>query len=352
MNFEILSPSDQVALYLREQLFKGRWTRELPGTPALAAELEVDRKTITAALKLLETEGLLQAQGAGRPRRITLPEARPSNRLSIRIIPYENLDRQQPFMLEAIHRIEELGHAVSMTNRLLPELGMDPERVARYVKEQDADAWIILAASREVLEWFSEFEKPAFALFGRRRNVAIASVGPDKTNAMRQVVRRLIQLGHRRIVWLTREERRKPHPGQLEEQFLEELESHGITPGPYNLPDWEDNPTGFHDRLDRLFQHTPPSALIIDEAQFFIAVQQHLSLKNIAAPREVSLVCNDSNPLFDWCQPQISHIRWQTKPVVSHMVHWVHQISLGKNERKHAFTPAEFIEGGTIGLAP
>lgn len=352
MPFEILSPSEQLATYLREQLFKGRWTSPLPGTPTLAAELEVDRKTITAALKSLEAEGLLQPQGAGRARKIILPKSRPSNRLLIRMIPYENLDQQRPFILEAIHLIQELGHTVSMTERSLSYLGMEPERVANYVMEQEADAWITNSASREVLQWFSSWNKPSFSIFGRRRGIPIASIGPDKLDAIRKVVRRLIQLGHRRIVYLAREERRKPLPGELEREFLKELKSHNIPSGPYNLPDWEDNPDSFHECLDRLFQHTPPTALILDEVQFFIATQQYLSLRNIAAPRDVSLVSSDSHAMFDWCQPQISHIHWQTDPIAGHLVRWVHQISLGKNEREASYIPAKFIEGGTIGPAP
>lgn len=350
--FEILSPSEQVAAHLREQLFKGYWAHELPGTPALAAEFEIDRKTITAALKSLEEEGLLEAQGAGKPRKITLPESRPSNRLRILIIPYERFDLQAPYLLEAIPRIQELGHVVCDSSRSLTELGMDRERIARYAMEQDADARIIIAASREVLEWFASQEKPAFAVFGRRRSVAISSVGPDKTDAIRQVVSRLIQLGHRRIVYLARAERRHPNPGLVEQEFLDGLKSHGITPGPYHLPDWEESPAGFHECLERLFRHSPPTALILDEPQFFVAAHQHLSLRNIAAPRDVSLVCSDRHPLFEWCQPQVSHILWPAKPVVSHMVHWVHQISLGKNDRTPVYTPAEFIEGGTIGPVP
>ena len=41
------------------------------------------------------------------------------------------------------------------------------------------DAWVIIAGSREVLEWFVEQQIPAFALFGRRDGLPIAGVGPD-----------------------------------------------------------------------------------------------------------------------------------------------------------------------------
>ena len=66
----ILSPSEQVAAYMRKELLRGRWIGTMPGGPALAAELGIDGKTVWAAMGLLENEGLLVAQGAGRPRKI------------------------------------------------------------------------------------------------------------------------------------------------------------------------------------------------------------------------------------------------------------------------------------------
>lgn len=48
--------------------------------------------------------------------------------------------------------------------------------------------------------------------------------------------------------------------------FLDKLEALGIPTGPYNLPDWDDTPEGLNQRLDSLFPHSPPTALIVAEA--------------------------------------------------------------------------------------
>jgi hypothetical protein len=277
MSFEILTPSNQVATYIRAELLKNRWKKEIPGTPALSAELGVDRKTVIAALGQLEEEGLLKSQGPGRSRKITSPKASTPGCLNIRLIPYEDGDRQLPYVLELTHQIGQLGHSISLAPRSMTELGMDTKRISNFVETHPADVWIIMSASQEILEWFSTRNAPAFAIFGRRRNVKIASVGPDKVTAIRGVVRRLVALGHQRIVYLVREERRQPSLGLPERQFLQELEANGIPSGPYNIPDWQNNPDSFHECLDRLLALTPPTAIIIDEAQFFVAAQQHLA---------------------------------------------------------------------------
>lgn len=349
MALSILSPSDQVASHLREQLLGNRWTKELPGTPALATELGIDRKTIIAALNQLEKEGLLESQGAGRPRLVVPQETQPSNALKIRIIPYDVEVRERNYILKLIHQLKEDGHSVNIANKTLLDLNMDVAKISRYMENEPADLWIPVAASRDVLEWFIKEDIPAFAFFGRRRDLPIGSIGPDKELALIHAVQRLIALGHRRIAYLAREERRKPYPGHIERRFLQELESHGIITGQYNLPDWEDSDESFNLCIDKLFMHTPPTALIFDEAQFLIAASHRLAQSNISAPRDVSLICQDHSWIFDWCLPRISHISWNPDPLVDCTVEWVKQFSLGNNQREAIYTEATFIEGGTIG---
>ena len=108
---------------------------------------------------------------------------------------------------------------------------MNVDRISRLVRSTEADAWVIQSGSSEVLEWFAGQPTPAFALAGRRRGVGIAGTGPDKVPAAQIAVRRLVELGHRRIVMLAREERRKPLPGLMERAFLNELEALGIATG-------------------------------------------------------------------------------------------------------------------------
>lgn len=121
---------------------------------------------------------------------------------------------------------------------------MKPERVARLVADQPADAWVVSAGSREVLEWFSGRSVPAIAMYGRFSGLTIAAASPRKTPAILAAVRKLVGLGHRRIVMLSRMERRKPDPALAEQAFLDELVAQGLPTGPCNLPDWDDSPAG------------------------------------------------------------------------------------------------------------
>lgn len=348
----ILSAAEQVAAHLRGELLNGIWNGLMPGGDKLAAELGVGRDTVEAALKRLEKEGFLVNQGRRRGRLIALPaDGNTAKRLRLGILLDERVNRRLDYVVAFEHELAQAGHAVLNPPRTMSELGQEVKRIAAMVKKIEADAWLVLGGSREVLEWFAAREASVFAIFGRRRSLRIAAVGPDKMTAIKEVVEALVGLGHRRIVLLTRKRRLWPSPGQFEMAFLDSLTAHGITPGPYHLPEWEETIDGLHARLESLFRLTPPTALIIDEAPFFVAAQHFLAQRGLAVPEHVSLVCNDADPAFDWCKPPVSHIRWNGGPVVRRILQWASNLSRGKSDLRQTLTPAEFVRGGTIGPA-
>ena len=319
----------------------------MPGKNRLARDLKVSGEIVVAALAQLEREGMLEGQGPRRRRRITLAAGgEQGSRLRVAILDYDGPELNE---FEMLHLLESAGHTAFFAGRSLLGLGMDVRRVARLVAKTEADAWVVCAGSREVLEWFAAQPVPAFALFGRRQSVPIAGTGPDNLPARLAAVRRLLELGHRRIVMVVRQERRAGGPGNIESATLDEMEAHGIRTGPYNLPDWEDSREGFHRLLDQLYRMTPPSALILDQAFLFFAAQQHLAQRGILAPQHVSLVCTAPDPTFAWCQPTIAHTRFDIRQVLRRVVRWADNVACGKDDRRQSHIKAEFVDGGTIG---
>ena len=347
--FHPLSTVEQLAGHLRDEIIRGGLGESMPGVNRLAGMLGVSPKTVMAAVKQLEREGMLQAGGPRRRSRTLAPENIALPALRVVILLYEQTDRMINYLVDLQHRLMEAGHNASFASKSLHDLNLDTKRVARLVNETEADAWVIIAGPRDVLEWFAEQPVPAFALFGRRRTVRIAGAGPDKLPPLLAVARHLVSLGHRKIVLLLREEHRKPQPGPFARAFLAELELHGITVGSYNLPDWEDSAEGFRSCLDSLFRVTPPSALIIDEVFLFKVAQQHLARRGILAPEHISLVCSDPDPTFSWLHPTVAHIRWDPGQVVRRIVRWAANVSRGLDDRRQTLTKAELVEGGTIG---
>ncbi len=235
-------------------------------------------------------------------------------------------------------------------------------------------------------------EVPVFAVFGRLAGLPVAGAISDKRAAIAKASRQLIEFGHRRIVFLTRRALRVPQQAPILQVFLDEMQAHGISTGAYNLPDWEEDLDGFHllptnfpvfaanegacsgglrpsmptkkpsscrrcpphrryELLRNLFQHTPPTALIVDESIFLVAMMLFLLSRRLQVPEDVSLICTDNDPHFTWCRPSVAHIQWETAPVVRRALRWADNVARGKKDIRQKVVNAEFIEGGTIGPA-
>jgi DNA-binding LacI/PurR family transcriptional regulator len=229
------------------------------------------------------------------------------------------------------------------------QLHHDVPRITRMLGENPADAWIVVAGSHELLQWSAAQATPCLALFGRLDRLQLASTGPDKLPAFLAATRQLLELGHRHIVLIARHARRKPTLGRAERAFLDELNSHGIPTGAYNLPEWKETPEGFLILLESLFGRTPPTALIINETTQFIATMEFLARRRIHVPEQVSLVATGDDAAFAWCLSGIAHIKSDPKPMVRRIVRWVSAIKKGTADRKSIIFPAEFVPGGSIG---
>lgn len=342
--------TDQVSTVLREGMAGGRWRGTLPGRVRLAVELGVNHKTVEAAVRRLVGEGWLVAQGGTRRRRIVVPDGKAKLRkLLVRILLFDRSDVMLPDSTALLDELHKAGFDALFALKSLNDLGMDVGRVRRFVEKSEVDAWIVCSGSREILEWFAGQEVPAIAMFGRFTGLPIACSSPRIAPALRVAVGRLVELGHRRIVMLAGESRRKPFPALLEQIFLKELDALGLPVGRYNLPDWDDHADGLRDCLDSLFDRTPPTALIFGETRFFVAGQQYLTRRGIRAPEDVSLVSSDSDPSFEWCKPAVSHFRWDSAPVVRRVVRWVENLAAGKEDRRQFLSDGVFVEGGMIG---
>lgn len=347
-----ISITDQVTGHLRSEILRGRWSGTLPGKHLLAAELGVNNKTIEAAMRQLEQSGLLLSQGAGRSRLINLPQGNRRTARTLRIallVNDKSVDEKNKFYLDYRHALEEAGHTIVSLPHSLSDLRFDPERVATLVRATKADAWIIGAGSRAVLEWFASQSLPAFALFGNRVGLKIPAVGPSKVPAMAEATQHLIALGHRRITLLTRRAVRLPQPATSISIFLDTLRQHGFQPSEFNLPDWEETNAGFHECLRSLFQTTPPTALIVDEVPYFIATMQFLLKHQLSVPDDVSIISTDDDVALSRCDPPVACIRWDFRPVVHRIANWADNVSRGKADFIQTLTPAEFVPGGSIG---
>lgn len=246
------------------------------------------------------------------------------------------------------HHLETAGHIPTFGPKTLRDLNHNPERVAAMIEAYPAEACIIQAGARPILERVSKLSKPTFALLGRMGGLPMAGSGPNTIPALLDAVRCLHAYGHQRIVKLSREEHLESSLSTLERAFLDELKALDLPHGAYNLPHWKNSPDGFHQCLDELFRLTPPTAILVDEWMLYYVFQNYLAHKRGKAFRETVCISIDFHPSFNWCQPGVTHFYWNPMTIVRHTLRWVNNVARGKPDKKQHLIKSKFIERGVL----
>lgn len=347
-----MSTSEQLANYLREEIRSGRLSGDMPGIKQLVRRHGVNSVTATKAVRQLEHDGMVVARGERSKRLIKNQIESRYQSLRIGLLYYDRHNHYRTDALELRQSIIDSGHTPVVATKSIQDLGKNVQRIIRHVNSIEVDAWVVYAGPADLLQWFAKGDIPAFAIYGRMTRVNLAGMAIRRIHLLEMLVAKLVALGHQRIVMIVREERRKPQYGLPERFFLEQLEANGIPTGPYNIPDWEETPEGLEQCLDKLFAHTPPTAMLIDDAVLFHSIQTQLARHGINAPENISLICHDYNESFEWTRPDISHIYWDYLPTIRRAMQWIKNISKGIDDRRRSYTNAKFHEGGTIAPPP
>ena len=96
------SIAEQVAAHLREEILRRQWSGMIPGRVELAAEPGMSITTVEVPLQLLEKEGLLVGLGAGRWRRIVVPEGHAPPALRVLLLVFDSPARGADYMIEIV----------------------------------------------------------------------------------------------------------------------------------------------------------------------------------------------------------------------------------------------------------
>lgn len=353
------SLAEGVAAHVRQAIAEGRWVSRMPGLRPLATELGVSIKVLRKAFAMLEAEGVLSPPDRGDARRILrVPEAGGARRiLRVVILLPQPLEAEpadtQSLLLRLVSAIAEAGHH----GYLLPlPPGAAPGKaavLARVVGSENADAWIVYHGCSATLAWFAERRLKALAYAGRGDAGGLPAVFCDASDAVRQAVRRLVELGHRRIVLICPTRSRGPTPAPFLKALRDELAAAGITPGEYNTPDWRQSPQGLRELLGALFAVTPPTAFIILGNNYVSGVLSFLAARGLRVPEDVSLISSDLESAFEWQCPGIrpAHFDDRRELMRKWTLRWLDDLSLGRPPATMPAFRARFVPGGTVSEA-
>lgn len=356
--FRRVSLADQTAGYLRSDIATGVRRYRLPGVRKLSEELHVSPRTLLSALRLLVAEGLISSAGARSPYLIHETKARgaPETKslrvaLLIRGAPESHDKGIQAVLLRIIARLRLDGHDAFIVSTPSDK---DPHKIGylrKLVGDAKADAWLVHHAPFETVRWFSTQKTPFLVLGGRTSDFDVASASFPVEPALRALVRRLLRLGHRRIVLIATDLSRRPDFSPLLCAYREELAAQGVTPGEYNHPDWVETPGGLRKLLDSLFALTPPTAILAWHPGVVTGALAFFAARGLSIPGDVSFFGFSDDPNNVWQMPgmRLAHFDFDEDSRLRHVRDWVEGVATGKPSSKSYTTPTGLIEGNTLG---
>lgn len=352
-----LSRAEQAAEQLKQLVSDGSLGPELPGVETLAVECGVSPVTMRQGLRILEREGFVSNLGPGRRRTVqgSLRQSTRGRSLQVGMLSSsgrESIDLGYRKVLDVFEsELFSQGHRFFILPVTQRDLGYDTGRIIKRVEKEKVDLWLVESAQAELLRWFANRPQPVFACGGQFLDIpGLPATGSATVPVTMDTVRRLCQLGHRRIVCLKAGPLRKNL--RFRQILFTTLEESGIKPSNYNLPDWEETPEGLHQLLDSLFRVSPPTALIVASPVWMQGVLSFLALRGYKTPDHVSLVCERYDPGLEWCRPQITHFQHDDDGALRILRRWMKGMMDGKPYTKQTLLSVEVVPGGTVGPAP
>lgn len=346
---------EQACEYIRREAVSADWGDRLPTVRRLSKELGIATNTVLVAIRRLEEEGFLK--GAGRARRIDLTKL-PSKKKGVprvAIIPRLAFSESSPALQRSIarlrHHLEAEGHIVIVT-RPQDAFGEETGALMTMIDEIPADLLIVFDASHELLDVLSRRGRPVLAVGGAFSEIPVSSLYTDAGEATGAAVAALCQAGHRRIVLITERAMRERKDSRMIGAYRTALKKSGVTPGRYNLPDWEETPEGLRDLLKELFRVTPPTALILSDHRVLLGTWAFLMENGLRVPADVSLIALEPDDAeVAWMLPEPARIAVNYDSLGDTILQWVETVSTGITGLAALRQDASFFPGKTIGSA-
>ena len=127
-------------------------------------------------------------------------------------------------MVDLKHELIRAGHAAFFTPWLIPDYGMNVRSITSYLRRTEADAWIVAAGARPLLEWYVQEEVPEdVSLICTDGDPHFAWCRPSVAHIQwdtAPVVRRALR-------WADNVARSKPLRGCSEDEIIRNQDSHG-----------------------------------------------------------------------------------------------------------------------------
>ena len=108
----------------------------------------------------------------------------------------------------------------------------------------------------------------------------------------------------------------------------------------------------YHDLLDRLFRHTPPTCLVLDDLSHYLAASSFLQQRRLRTPSDVSIILLTQDPLLADILPSIAHnIRYDPNGLARAFATLREQMN-GLRSHEQVVLSARWVPGDSLAPPP
>jgi DNA-binding LacI/PurR family transcriptional regulator len=356
--------ASRFAATLKEGIEEGLWKDWLPGTRELSRRFGVSRVTCDQAMRQLEHEGWVERRPsvgvriAGRG--AAGGSSKPASPALIAIITPHPMGQMRPHVALWLDELRE--HLSDEGLRLIichsprfyrakPEVAL-----AANLRRHPSACWLLLMTTRETQEWFSRSGVPCMIVGTPYEGVELASVSSDLPAIGRHAARSLIAGGHRSIGLLLHR-----LPGIMGKRisagdqlfaagFLAEAEKReGAVAA--RVFEHEESLFGVNLALQAaLAEPAPCTGLVVANSHCYLSAASLLAARGLQVPRDVSLICRDDDPFFEFIHPRPTCYRGTWELMLKAVFVQVRNIVAGKADKvRHVRLFPTFVKGASLG---
>ncbi len=335
-----LSLVGQTVACLQSAISAGQWQEWLPAERTLCETLQVSRSTLRRALAQLKRNGAIRAQhGAGNRivRRRTPPRGYRRFR-DVALLAPEPLERLRPtqtlWIDELRAMLSERGCRLHVLHGHQFFSARPDAALEKLVRQHPHGCWILLLSNAACQRWFARRGEPCLIAGSCLPGIDLPSRDLDHRAACRHAAGVLLGLGHRRLAFLAQ---KSPLAGDIESEagFLEGVRRSRDAAIHATVVRHDTTAAGILQALRPLMAPTTrPTALLVPNAFYYLAVVTGLAQLDWHVPRQVSVISRDEDPFLSFITPA------PARYVVSPRVY----------ARSILHAVAELLEGGNIGL--
>jgi DNA-binding LacI/PurR family transcriptional regulator len=345
----------QTAEVLRKHFASRPTGEKLPGERDLSQQLGISRPTLSAALELLEREGLLRTRPcSGRVITGHFPR-------SARRVTSHDVALVLPVALTAVEPrvlfwIDELRKALAKEQHQLEVLcrpGLYSARPQGRLEELASrvrpSAWVLVLSTHAMQEWFVARQLPAVIAGSPYEGVRLPAVDRDHAAACQHAVGRFTAKGHRCVALLTP---RIAPAGDLKSEAGFQTGGTVAGAGVETIVARHDGTVaGVCTSLDRLLARKQrPTAFLVAQARHSLSALGYLIQRGLRFPETAALISRDHDSFLEDVVPSVARYRVDPVAFAQRLSRVVLELTSGGNPppRQHLLMP-RFIPGRTLG---